>query len=128
MSKPSELTQVVQEKYGDAARRVLSAVDLPQAAAACCTPAAGTINSCCGGSAFDGQVDPITAKLYVNGEVDELPEGAVLASLGCGNPTALAKLEPGETVLDLGSGGGIDVLLSARRVGPTGLAYGLDMT
>ena len=128
MSKPSELTQVVQEKYGDAARRVLSAVDLPQAAAACCTPAAGTINSCCGGSAFDGQVDPITAKLYVNGEVDELPDGAVLASLGCGNPTALAELEPGETVLDLGSGGGIDVLLSARRVGPTGKAYGLDMT
>ncbi len=129
MSKSSELTQVVQEKYGDAARRVLAAVDLPQAAAAsCCTPAAGAINSCCGGSAFDGQTDPITSNLYVNGEIDELPEAAVLASLGCGNPTALAELEAGEIVLDLGSGGGINVLLSARRVGPTGKAYGLDMT
>jgi arsenite methyltransferase len=129
MSNPSELTQVVQDKYGDAARRVLAAVELPQtAAASCCTPKAGTINSCCGGSAFDGQTDPITANLYVNGEIDELPEAAVLASLGCGNPTALAELEAGEIVLDLGSGGGIDVLLSARRVGPSGKAYGLDMT
>jgi SAM-dependent methyltransferase len=129
MSNPSELAQVVQDKYGDAARRVLAAVELPQtASASCCTPKAGTINSCCGGSAFDGQTDPITANLYVNGEIDELPEAAVLASLGCGNPTALAELEAGEIVLDLGSGGGIDVLLSARRVGPTGKAYGLDMT
>ena len=129
MSNPPELTQVVQEKYGDAARRVLAAVELPEAAAAsCCTPKAGAINSCCGGSAFDGQTDPITSNLYVNGEIDELPEAAVLASLGCGNPTALAELEAGEIVLDLGSGGGIDVLLSARRVGPTGKAYGLDMT
>ena len=129
MSKSSELTQVVREKYGDAARRVLAAVDLPQAAAAsCCTPTAGAINSCCGGSAFDGHTDPITANLYVNGEFDELPEAAVLASLGCGNPTALAELEAGDIVLDLGSGGGIDVLLSARRVGPSGKAYGLDMT
>ena len=79
-------------------------------------------------AAFDGQTDPITSNLYVNGEIDELPEAAVLASLGCGNPTALAELEAGEIVLDLGSGGGIDVLLSARRVGPTGKAYGLDMT
>jgi ubiquinone/menaquinone biosynthesis C-methylase UbiE len=129
MSNPSELTQVVQEKYGDAARRVLAAVELPQAAAvACCTPNAGAVNSCCGASAFDGQTDPITSNLYVNGEIDELPEAAVLASLGCGNPTALAELEAGEIVLDLGSGGGIDVLLSARRVGPSGKAYGLDMT
>ncbi len=129
MSNPSELTQVVQDKYGDAAKRVLAAVELPLAAtASCCTPKAGTINSCCGGSAFDGQTDPITSNLYVNGEIDELPEAAVLASLGCGNPTALAELEAGEIVLDLGSGGGIDVLLSARRVGPSGKAYGLDMT
>jgi len=77
-------------------------------------------SSCCG--------DPITSRLYDAGETTGLPEGAVLASLGCGNPTALAALHPGETVLDLGSGGGIDVLLSAKRVGPTGKAYGLDMT
>jgi arsenite methyltransferase len=129
MSDAPELSQVVRDKYGDAARRVLSATALPLAGgAACCAPAPGTINSCCGGAAFDGQTDPITANLYVNGEIDELPEAAVLASLGCGNPTALAELKPGETVLDLGSGGGIDVLLSARRVGPTGKAYGVDMT
>ena len=129
MSNPPELTDVVREKYGDAARRVLAATELPQAASgACCAPQPGTINSCCGGAAFDGQTDPITSNLYVNGEIDELPEAAVLASLGCGNPTALAELAPGEIVLDLGSGGGIDVLLSARRVGPTGKAYGLDMT
>src|SRR5207253_4148113 len=72
--------------------------------------------------------DPISSNLYVAGETEELPEAAVLASLGCGNPTALAELKPGEVVLDLGSGGGIDVLLSARRVGPAGRAYGLDMT
>jgi len=86
------------------------------------------VNSCCGGSAFNGSVDPITSNLYVSGESDELPSAAMLASLGCGNPTALAELKAGEIVLDLGSGGGIDVLLSARRVGPTGKAYGLDMT
>ena len=129
MSNTPELTQVVQEKYGDAARRVLAVSELPQAAASvCCAPQQGTINSCCGGAAFDGQTDPITSNLYVNGEIDELPEAAVLASLGCGNPTALAELAPGDIVLDLGSGGGIDVLLSARCVGPTGKAYGLDMT
>jgi len=94
------------------------------AAASCCGP----VNSCCGGAAFNGTVDPITSNLYVNGETDELPSAAVLASLGCGNPTALAALHSGDVVLDLGSGGGIDVLLSARRVGPTGKAYGLDMT
>ena len=129
MSGAPEFTQVVREKYGDAARRVLLATELPPAGeGVCCTPKAGAINSCCGGAAFDGQTDPITANLYVNGEVDELPAAAVLASLGCGNPTALAELAPGEVVLDLGSGGGIDVLLSARRVGSTGKAYGLDMT
>src|SRR6202012_2802223 len=76
----------------------------------------------------DGCCDPITSNLYDASQTSELPEAAVLASLGCGNPTALAQLNPGETVLDLGSGGGIDVLLSARRVGPSGKAYGLDMT
>jgi arsenite methyltransferase len=100
----------VQEKYGSIARSVTQS-----AATACCDPAM----RCC---------DPITKDLYSALEHGELPEKAVLASLGCGNPTALIDLRPGETVLDLGSGGGIDVLLSARRVGPTGKAYGLDMT
>src|SRR5581483_8567214 len=86
--------------------------------------AAGTTTSCCGGDARD----PITVDLYASEEVDGLPNAAVAASLGCGNPTALATLNPGDVVLDLGSGAGLDVLLSARRVGPTGLAYGLDMT
>src|SRR6185369_14316265 len=86
-------------------------------------------SSCCGAAAaLDGCCDPITSNLYDAGQTGSLPEAAVLASLGCGNPTALAELKPGETVLDLGSGGGIDVLLSARRVGPGGKAYGLDMT
>src|SRR5687767_2817753 len=116
----SEVTEIVREKYGEAARRVLEAGK----AASCCGP----VNSCCGAAASDGSPDPITSNLYVSGETDELPSAAVLASLGCGNPTALAQLNPGEIVLDLGSGGGIDVLLSARRVGPTGKAYGLDMT
>lgn len=115
----SELTNLVREKYGSAARRVLATGE-----ATSCGPA----NSCCGGAAFNGSVDPITSNLYVNGETNELPSAAVLASLGCGNPTALADLQVGQTVLDLGSGGGIDVILSARRVGPTGKAYGLDMT
>jgi SAM-dependent methyltransferase len=107
-----ELKEVVQEKYGQAALRV---------------NAGGS--SCCGASAaLDGCCDPITSNLYNAAQTGELPREAVLASLGCGNPTALAQLNPGETVLDLGSGGGIDVLLSARRVGPTGKAYGLDMT
>jgi arsenite methyltransferase len=107
-----ELKAVVKEKYGQAALRV---------------NAGG--NSCCGVSAaLDGCCDPITSNLYDAAQTGELPEEAVLASLGCGNPTALAELKPGETVLDLGSGGGIDVLLSARRVGPSGKAYGLDMT
>lgn len=113
------LVASVREKYGAAARRVLSGEELP---ADCCAS-----SGCCGGAAA-ASCDPITANLYVSGETDGLPERAVLASLGCGNPTALAELRQGEVVLDLGSGGGIDVLLSARRVGPTGQAYGLDMT
>lgn len=118
----ADVTAAVRDRYGAAARRVLAAPT--EAGASCCGP----VNACCGGAEFDGTVDPITADLYVDGETDELPSAAVLASLGCGNPTALAALRPGEVVLDLGSGGGIDVLLSARRVGPTGKAYGLDMT
>ena len=117
----SDVSEIVRAKYGEAARRVLTTT--PEAASCC-----GPVNSCCGGSAFNGSVDPITSNLYVNGESDDLPSAAMLASLGCGNPTALAQLNAGEVVLDLGSGGGIDVLLSARRVGPTGKAYGLDMT
>jgi arsenite methyltransferase len=107
-----DIKEVVKEKYGQAALRV------------------HTGGSSCCGSAPSSQcgADPITSNLYAAGETGVLPQEAVLASLGCGNPTALAKLNPGETVLDLGSGGGIDVLLSARRVGPTGKAYGLDMT
>ena len=121
------LTDVVQERYGQAARRVLAldVSDTKAEAASCCAP------SCCGGASAAGltaAADPITSNLYVNGETDELPSAAVLASLGCGNPTALAELREGDVVLDLGSGGGIDVLLSARRVGATGKAYGLDMT
>lgn len=119
------LTATVRERYGAAARRVLEGVAQAEAlGTSCCGP----VSSCCGGATFDGTADPITSNLYVTGEVDDLPEAAVLASLGCGNPTALAELKPGEVVLDLGSGGGIDVLLSGRRVGPTGKAYGLDMT
>ena len=108
-----EIKEIVKEKYGRAALRVTTGG-----------------SSCCGASAnLDGcSVDPITSSLYDANQTGQIPEEAVLASLGCGNPTALAKLNRGETVLDLGSGGGIDVLLSARRVGPTGKAYGLDMT
>ena len=124
-SEREDLTATVQEKYGAAARRVLDSVEEARTSGVSCC---GPVNSCCGGAAFDGATDPITSNLYVTGETSELPEAAVLASLGCGNPTALAQLNPGEVVLDLGSGGGIDVLLSARRVGPTGKAFGLDMT
>lgn len=113
------VTEIVKEKYGEAARRVLAGEGVP---ADCCGS-----TGCCSGAAAPS-CDPITSNLYVSGETDVLPSAAVLASLGCGNPTALAELAPGEVVLDLGSGGGIDVLLSARRVGPTGTAYGLDMT
>ena len=106
-----EIKELVKEKYGKAALRVTSSG-----------------SSCCGGASSRGECDPITSNLYASGETAALPAEAVAASLGCGNPTALAELKPGEVVLDLGSGGGIDVLLSARRVGPTGRAYGLDMT
>src|SRR6202049_4206281 len=107
-----DIKKVVKEKYGQAALRVAEGG-----------------SSCCGASrALEGRCDPITSNLYDSAQAGEIPEDALKASLGCGNPTALATLNPGETVLDLGSGGGIDVLLSARRVGPTGKAYGLDMT
>ncbi len=104
----------VQEKYGAAAKRAASGKG-----SACCGASPRASDSCC---------DPITSNLYAESELGSIPETAQLASLGCGNPTALANLKPGEIVLDLGSGGGIDVLLSARRVGPAGKAYGLDMT
>jgi hypothetical protein len=107
------IKEVVKEKYGEAALRV------GKGGSACCGSAPSTASGC---------GDPITSNLYDASQAGQIPEEAMLASLGCGNPTALAKLNPGETVLDLGSGGGIDVLLSARRVGPTGRAYGLDMT
>src|SRR4051812_11103300 len=117
-----ELRATVQARYGVVAQRV---ADGAQATATCCGPAESS-SGCCGGTSETW--DPITADLYDAGETAGLPAQALLASLGCGNPTALAELSEGETVLDLGSGGGIDVLLSARRVGPTGKAYGLDMT
>ncbi len=108
----NDIKEVVKEKYGQAALRVKSGG-----------------SSCCGAISASGlSCDPITSNLYDESQSSQIPEEAMLASLGCGNPTALAKLNPGEVVLDLGSGGGIDVLLSARRVGPTGKAYGLDMT
>src|SRR6201984_187205 len=106
-----DVKEAVKEKYGQAALRVSSGG-----------------SSCCGATAARECCDPITANLYDAAQSAQLPEEAMLASLGCGNPTALAQLHAGETVLDLGSGGGIDVLLSAQRVGPTGKAYGLDMT
>jgi SAM-dependent methyltransferase len=108
-----EIKEIVKEKYGQAALRVATG------GSSCCG-ASANIDGCC--------VDPITSNLYDASQAGQIPEEAIKASLGCGNPTALAKLNIGETVLDLGSGGGIDVLLSARRVGPSGKAYGLDMT
>jgi len=109
MDDQSSIKEQVRENYARAARRV-----------------SGTEDGCCGTAAPCD--NPITSNLYADSETGALPAEAVAASLGCGNPTALAELKAGETVLDLGSGGGIDVLLSARRVGPTGKAYGLDMT
>ena len=112
MTTVTDVKDIVKEKYGQAALRVTTGG-----------------SSCCGAAAACGtDVDPITSNLYDEAQKSGLPEEAVLASLGCGNPTALAALQPGEVVLDLGSGGGIDVLLSAKRVGPTGRAFGLDMT
>lgn len=105
----TNIKEIVKEKYGQAALR-------------------GTSGSCCGAADATGSCDPITSNLYDAAQMQQVPGEALQASLGCGNPTALAQLNPGEVVLDLGSGGGIDVLLSARRVGPTGKAYGLDMT
>jgi len=113
----TDVRDLIREKYGAAALTVLNG----QGAACCGGNTGGGNDSCCGG-------DTITGGLYDDVEAASIPEAALLASLGCGNPTALAALHPGEIVLDLGSGGGIDVLLSARRVGPTGFAYGLDMT
>jgi len=107
----TDIKEVVKQKYGEAALRVHSGG-----------------SSCCGATSTTGCADPITSNLYNVSQIGQIPQEALLASLGCGNPTALAQLKAGETVLDLGSGGGIDVLLSARRVGPTGKAYGLDMT
>jgi SAM-dependent methyltransferase len=112
-TKEANIKAVVKERYGKAALRVVG----------------GGNSSCCGASPAEvDSWDPITSELYDPAQTGQLPEEAVLASLGCGNPTALAQLNPGEVVLDLGSGGGIDVLLSGRRVGPSGKAYGLDMT
>src|SRR5437870_1084233 len=108
----TDIKDVVKEKYGQAALRVTNGG-----------------SSCCGATASSGLgCDPITTNLYDSSQAEQIPEEALLASLGCGNPTALAQLNSGEVVLDLGSGGGIDVLLSAKRVGPSGKAYGLDMT
>jgi arsenite methyltransferase len=111
MSSP-DIKNVVKEKYGQAALRVKSG------GSACCGATAASVLGC----------DPITSNLYDSAQAGQVPEEAILASLGCGNPTALAKLNAGDVVLDLGSGGGVDVLLSAKRVGPSGKAYGLDMT
>jgi len=112
MSNP-DLKDVVKEKYAEAALRVT------KGGSSCCGSSPATASGCS---------DPITSNLYDSSQAGQIPEEALLASLGCGNPTALAQLNPGDIVLDLGSGGGIDVLLSAKRVGPTGKAYGLDMT
>ena len=108
----TDIKDVIKEKYGQAALRV------NRGGSACCGATAASVSGC----------DPITSDLYNSSQAGQVPEEAILASLGCGNPTALAKLNPGDVVLDLGSGGGVDVLLSAKRVGPTGKAYGLDMT
>src|SRR5580704_2440329 len=109
----ANIKDAVKEKYGEAALRATTG------GSSCCGATAASTSCGC---------DPITSNLYDAAQVSEIPAEAMLASLGCGNPTALAKLNSGETVLDLGSGGGVDVLLSAKRVGPTGKAYGLDMT
>ena len=119
MSGTTELRETVRAKYGEAAQRVMAG-----GVASCC----GSASSCCGAAPGTGGKDPITSDLYSANEAAMLPEDAIIASLGCGNPTALTELGEGEVVLDLGSGGGIDVLLSARRVGPSGKVYGLDMT
>ena len=121
LTTPDELRETVRERYAAAARASAEGGGCCGADGdTCCAPDAAIVT--------DDQVEQFGARLYADAERDELPDTALLASLGCGNPTAVAELHAGETVLDLGSGGGIDVLLSARRVGPTGTAYGLDMT
>ena len=131
-SSDQDIREHVRDRYAAAALSVVSVVS--GSAASCCGPAEGSQTSCCGPSdalsaiSDTDEGDIFGAALYTPGETDGLPEEAVLASLGCGNPLAVAELREGERVLDLGSGGGIDVLLSARRVGSTGFAYGLDMT
>jgi arsenite methyltransferase len=122
MTTLDEIRATVQARYGATAQRVLEGATTPSS---CCGPEEGS-SGCCGSTSESW--DPITADLYEAGETAGIPAEALLASLGCGNPTALADLREGEVVLDLGSGGGIDVLLSAKRVGPSGKAYGLDMT
>jgi len=122
-----DVREIVRKKYGEAALRVMN--NQPSS----CCGAEVQADTCCGSQASTGSCcsdgkDHITTNLYSDKDASEIPEAALLASLGCGNPTALAQLKEGEVVLDLGSGGGIDVLLSAKRVGPTGFAYGLDMT
>ncbi|HEX4943621.1 MAG TPA: arsenite methyltransferase [Usitatibacteraceae bacterium] len=132
MSEPNDVKEAVRERYSQAALRVKGGGGgccAPAPAATGCCGSAPAATSCCGTArAATSSDDPITSDLYDAAQAGAVPEAALQASLGCGNPTALAELKPGETVLDLGSGGGIDVLLSARRVGPTGKAYGLDMT
>lgn len=126
-----DVRELVRQKYGEAALRVMN-----NQGGSCCGGSTEAASACCGtetqataeGACCGNAEDPITSNLYSDLEASQIPEAALLASLGCGNPTALAQLNPGEVVLDLGSGGGIDVLLSAKRVGPTGFAYGLDMT
>lgn len=126
-----DVRELVRRKYGESALRVMNGqkgsccggASAPTEAESCCGTESTASEGCC-----SNVEDPITSNLYTDLEASEIPEAALLASLGCGNPTALAQLNEGETVLDLGSGGGIDVLLSAKRVGPTGFAYGLDMT
>ncbi len=118
---PDDLRELIRQRYADQARRAARGNDEPGSTSSGCCASSG----CCGSS---GCNDPVTGELYAADQVAVLPEEAVRASLGCGNPTALADLRPGDVVLDLGSGGGADVLLSARRVGPSGKAYGLDMT
>src|SRR5215218_3063871 len=123
MTTPDEIRATVQARYGATAQRVLEGA---ATRASCCGGSAEGSSGCCGSTSESW--DPITADLYDAGQTAGIPAEALLASLGCGNPTALADLREGEVVLDLGSGGGIDVLLSAKRVGPSGKAYGLDMT
>jgi len=141
MNETNETREAVRARYAGAALRVLQPGERAETVSGCCgtrTLASATTatseqatasTACCAGSACStSAADPITGSLYSSEEVADLPTDAVAVSLGCGNPTALAELRPGEVVLDLGSGGGIDVLLSAKRVGPSGTAYGLDMT